>query len=307
MRFVIRFVFLLALCSSCSTYKIAKHVINHKLQRSGLSYKQIDLGKYHLNYWDSEEDKPVLILVHGFGSSTQFQWSNQVEALHKNYRLILPNLIYFGGSSCDSSVTMVNEQVYALQALIEKLGIKKYSLCGVSYGGLVAAELGLRDKGSIQKMILCDAPVKYLDDKDVQLICAKYHEKSVADLLIPDNYKKLKPLMGIAYAHPPNPPLILFRSFYENMYNTQREGKQRLIQGLEIEKADFKARTYGYKFPVLLIWGAEDQLIPVSVGRLLLAHLGANARLEIIPNTAHMPSLENPDAFNAIVLKFLEQ
>lgn len=307
MRVVVRVALLLLFLSSCSTYQIARHMINHKLQRAGLAYKQVDLGVYHLNYWDSEEDKPVLILLHGFGSSTQFQWSNQVAAFHKQYRLILPNLIYFGGSSCDSAVTMVNDQVKAVQALIERLGIKKYSLCGVSYGGLVAAELALHDKGSIQKMILCDAPVKYLDDNDVQLICAKYHEKSVADLLIPNSYKKLKPLMGIAYAHPPNPPVVLFRSFYKNMYNKQREGKQRLIKGLELEKTDFKGRTYQYSFPVLLIWGSDDQLIPVSVGKQLVEHLGKNARLEIIPNTAHMPSLENPEAFNAIVLAFLEQ
>lgn len=307
MNFRILSIAFLFLLTSCSTYKIAKHVTDRKFNKSGLEYKQVELGNYTITYWDSENDKPVLILLHGFGASTQFQWFNQVQALRKDYRLILPNLIYFGGSDSKMPVSSVGEQVQAVQALIDKLQVKRFSLCGVSYGGLVSAELALKNKERVQKMVLCDAPVKFMEQKDLQEVCDKYHVCCVDQLLVPDDYRKLKPLMGIAYAHPPNPPLFMFKSFYNNMYIKQAEGKKRLLNGLESEKDIYASRVYDFTFPVLLIWGAEDKLIPLKVGQELQKHIGGSAKLEVIPNTAHMPSLEDPEVFNKILVGFLKE
>ena len=106
--------------------------IFRQFSKSGLKQKEIELAGYKINYWDSEENKPVLILIHGFGASTEFQWYQQVQELSVNYRLILPNLLYFGKSNSNPKVYAIKNQVEALQLLLDTLHVDKFNACGVS-------------------------------------------------------------------------------------------------------------------------------------------------------------------------------
>ena len=58
--------------------------------------------------------------------------------------------------------------------------------------------------------------------------------------------------------------------------------------------------------PTLLIWGQEDNSVPVSVGEQAQALLGAEVQLRTIHSTGHLPYLEAPDDFNTIVSEFLQ-
>jgi pimeloyl-ACP methyl ester carboxylesterase len=58
--------------------------------------------------------------------------------------------------------------------------------------------------------------------------------------------------------------------------------------------------------PTLLIWGANDNVVPVSSGR-ELAECFPNAELKIIPNCGHLPYEETPEEFNRIVLDYLDK
>ena len=204
--------------SSCSTFKIADRYTSNKLSKNGLHLKELKTENFTISYWDSGGDKPVLLLLHGFGAATQFQWYQQVETLKDSFRLILPNLIYFGESVANPPISSVNDQVKAMQMLIDQLGFNSFSLCGVSYGGLVAAELGLLNQDRVKKLIICDAPVKFMDGNDIELICKKFHVNSLSELLVPDEYKKLKTLLKIAYRKPPAVPVFMFKSVYKNLY-----------------------------------------------------------------------------------------
>jgi len=307
MSFKIACIYSLFFFSSCSTYKIAESYTSNKLHQNKLFLKELKTGNYNITYWDSGSDKPVIILLHGFGASTQFQWYKQVDVLTDSYRVILPNLIYFGGSTVNTPISSVSEQVNAMQTLIDQLGIKTFSLAGVSYGGVIAAELALLNQDRVSKMILCDAPIKFMNEKDIQLVFEKFKVKSFNQLLVPDNYRSLKKLLGIAYLHPPRVPAFMLKSVYKNMYTKQSFGQNSLLNSINTEKDFYTNRVYHYQFPVLLIWGEKDMLIPVKVGQELQEHIGGNARLEIIPQTAHMPNLEAPKAFNKTMIAFLKK
>jgi len=299
-------IMLITLCS-CNTYRIANRYTAKKLHKSGLALNEFHNEKYKISYWDSGGDKPVLILIHGFGASTQFQWFKQVKALKNKYRLILPNLIYFGGSTANPQIFSVAEQVTAMQSLIDNLDVKTYSLCGISYGGLVSAELALLHPEKITKLVLCDAPVKFITMEDLQAACRRFSVNSVNELLIPKDHKQLKPLLRVAYHHPPHVPAFMLKSVYKNMYVPFAKEQNGLLNSLEKQQDIYTAKNYPFPFPVLLIWGANDQLIPVKTGQLLQKHIGNNAKLELIPGTAHMPNLEAPKTFNKVLLDFLSE
>jgi pimeloyl-ACP methyl ester carboxylesterase len=58
--------------------------------------------------------------------------------------------------------------------------------------------------------------------------------------------------------------------------------------------------------PTLVVWGERDQLVPTRLAQTWTDTI-PNARLELIPGSAHVPMVENPSAFVRAVLDFLEE
>jgi pimeloyl-ACP methyl ester carboxylesterase len=58
--------------------------------------------------------------------------------------------------------------------------------------------------------------------------------------------------------------------------------------------------------PTLVVWGERDRLVPTRLAQTWTDSI-PNARLELIPGTAHIPMVENPSAFVQAVLDFLDE
>lgn len=56
--------------------------------------------------------------------------------------------------------------------------------------------------------------------------------------------------------------------------------------------------------PTLDIWGAQDRILPLEHANQAVERL-PNARLHIFDSCGHVPNIEHPDEFNALVLDFL--
>ena len=98
---------------------------------------------------------------------------------------------------------------------------------------------------------------------------------------------------------------FILKDMFDNIYNKQVEDKKGLLRDVELEKEFYSNRNYNFNFPVLLVWGEEDKLIPSRIGKQLNEHIGSNSKLVIIPNAAHMPALEQAKVFNKTILDFL--
>ena len=57
--------------------------------------------------------------------------------------------------------------------------------------------------------------------------------------------------------------------------------------------------------PVLIIWGSQDKILPVSAGRYLHSRL-ANSQLRIFEGAGHVPHWEKPEEFNSAVSQFFD-
>jgi pimeloyl-ACP methyl ester carboxylesterase len=67
---------------------------------------------------------------------------------------------------------------------------------------------------------------------------------------------------------------------------------------------DFRDRLDEVKVPVLLVWGEDDNLVPVGDAD-EFERLIPNARKVILKDTGHVPMLERPSTFNDLVVDFL--
>jgi pimeloyl-ACP methyl ester carboxylesterase len=60
----------------------------------------------------------------------------------------------------------------------------------------------------------------------------------------------------------------------------------------------------GIRAPALVVWGDDDQVVPLSSGRRYVDAL-PNARLEIIPSCGHLVELEQPAALATLIRSFV--
>jgi pimeloyl-ACP methyl ester carboxylesterase len=69
---------------------------------------------------------------------------------------------------------------------------------------------------------------------------------------------------------------------------------------------DFRDRLGEVKVPVLLVWGKDDNLVPVKDAD-EFERLIPDARKVIFEDTGHVPMLERPSTFNDLVVEFLAE
>jgi pimeloyl-ACP methyl ester carboxylesterase len=76
------------------------------------------------------------------------------------------------------------------------------------------------------------------------------------------------------------------------------------VRGQRVSAAD---RLYLLEhLPTMIIWGERDHTIPIEHGRAAHAAI-PNSRFATVPDAAHFPHIENPDAVAALLERFLAE
>lgn len=303
-KLIIQFALLMALFS-CNFYNIAVRHTTKKLESVNMVNNTMTLSNCTVDYWDSESDKPAMVLVHGFGASAEFQWYKQVSLLAKDYRVVMPNLLHFGKTKADTNMNSVADQILMLRELLDSLNVQQISIMGVSYGGLVAAEYARVNTASIDRLILVDALLKFVDDNDAVRVTKDLNVASVQDLLVPEKPVGLKPLYFVSSGKKQILPRFLLKDFHDSMYVETRAGKIGLWNSLYNNSEKYRNLEYDFEFPVHLIWGEKDILIPVEKAYLLKDYFGDNCTIDVIKDGSHMPAVAQTKDFNKILIKYI--
>jgi pimeloyl-ACP methyl ester carboxylesterase len=83
-------------------------------------------------------------------------------------------------------------------------------------------------------------------------------------------------------------------------------GKPGFVPALKgLLEYSYRERLPGIEIPVLIVWGRNDLLVPVSDAVHYQRLIGANARVEVFEDTGHVPMLERPSRFNDLLRGFL--
>lgn len=286
-------------------FKISKKYIESQFQKHGFSNKTIDIDDYQIQYWDNNKNGKTILLLHGFGAQAEFQWYKQIESLSKEFRVIVPNLLYFGDSKPKNKpLYTLNDQAQMVNSLMGFLEIDLFHLAGISYGGLVSMAFYVENKPKVEKVILIDSPVKFFSQDDLNRICKQYKVPSIIDFFAPKNYAVLRKQIAASYYFPLFIPSFITKNLYEKMCLPNIEVWEKLILDL-LENMDFYASNdYRTDCPTLLIWGEKDDIIPLKIGQQLNEYFD-NSTLVVIPRTKHLPNLERAKLVNKAITTFL--
>lgn len=237
-------------------------------------------------------DKPPILLIHGFASST-YTFRRIIPLLQEQYSVIAVDLPGFGKSEKSTSF-IYSFQNYAQLMLecIQRFGYSSIHIVAHSMGGQIALNMALMAPEKINKLVLlCSSGYLkrskklliltsylpcfdklvhyYIGRKDV-----KYHLENVFfdHTLISDEMIK-------EFAKPLNE-----KGFYKSLIRLLRHREGDLLP----------QQLQDIHVPTLLIWGEEDRVVPVEVGRRLVSDL-PDAQLITYEKTGHLITEERPE------------
>jgi len=235
------------------------------------------------------EGPPVLYL-HGAGT---YWWMPVHDRLAARHRVWLPVHPGFGRSDGLAEIETMEDLVFHTVDVMDALGLGRAHVVGLSLGGWLAAELALRHPARVDRLVLVDAAgtrVPGVERPDL-FLCPPARARA---LLFADPASALATTL-LPDAPPPERLEAALRG---------REAAARLLWNPHAQYRKLTGRLHRITAPTLVVWGAQDRLLPLALGEAY--HRGiAGSRLLVLEGCGHLPPLEQPDRFAAAVLDFL--
>jgi len=240
--------------------------------------------------------EPPLVLIHGFGSDHQ-GWSGIAGPLSRLRRTIAFDLPGHGGAMAWTPPPHAAAGARAVIDSLDAMGISRAVFIGHSLGGAVSALVGLKRPDLVERLILL-APGGFGPEMNAGLLrryAGARDEESLRAVLpgffAPDAV--VPPVMARLGAQARATPGVTEALEAVVKLIARDEG-----QGV-LPLADLAAQP----FPVSLVWGDADGVLPVSQAH---AAPPAFAR-HILPGVGHMPHIEAPDLVLRIVAEALRE
>ena len=269
--------------------------------------RQIDVGGCAINYVDiGNGDTTPVICVHGLGGNWQ-NWLETIPRLAQDRRVLALDLPGFGESPMPPEKISISGYGQTVVDFARAVGIEgEVDIIGNSMGGFVAAEIGINSPDFARRIVLCSAAgISITNLKRRPVLTAARITAAVTNLTLArrDAMAKRPGLRHLAMAYVfRHPSLIAADLAYQVL---EGAGKPGFIDGLDaLTDYDFRDRLDDVKVPVLLVWGCEDNLVPVDDAD-EFERLIPDARKVILDDTGHVPMLERPSTFNDLVADFL--
>lgn len=245
----------------------------------------------------------VAVLVHGF-SVPYYIWDSTFVALTAaGYRVVRYDLLGRGFS--DRSDVAYDGETFDAQLgqLLDSLHVNgPVDLFGLSFGGFVTANFTANNPSRVRTLVLVDPtvhPARMSGIERFPVIGRYLFEVAAAPRMAegqPGDFLHPEQFPGWADRYRPQQR---YRGFARALHRSR----------FELASADFEeihTRIAKQGTPVLLVWGKEDQVIPISQAEDVKRRIPA-VEFVAIDSSGHLPHLEQTAVFNAAMFRFLSR
>jgi len=259
--------------------------------------KTVIAGNINTFYLSAGTGEP-LVLLHGADGGAVL-WGPILDLLSKHFHVIAPDVVGYGESDKpDAPYDKVFFSTW-FRSFCDSLNMGKINLLGNSQGGAIAMQFTLDNPDRVKKLILVGSaglgawgisPGAMFKMAAANIFPTKRTVQKIAKYLVhkTDNFPGDD---GIAYL------LEVIRS---------SGGKLPFVNGKGRAVAPFSSdKLRQITNPALIIWGAEDRILPISHGKKGHEKM-PNAKLRIIPDAGHTPFIDLPEEFKDIILHFIK-
>jgi len=241
---------------------------------------------------------PALVFTGSLGTDLTM-WEPQSERLKPRFCTLRYDVRGHGSSTVPPGPYSMDELGSDLVALLDRLGIERASLCGLSIGGMVSMWVAAHAPDRVDRLVLCCTSAQLGPRESWVERAATVRAEGVgaiADAVLGRWFTPrfrdsvhgqpvVERMRGILTATPP-------------------EGYAGCCEA--IAEMDLTPDLPSITAPTLVIAGEEDPSTPPEHGR-RIADLIPGARFEVISPAAHLATIERPDLTTAMILRFLTE
>jgi pimeloyl-ACP methyl ester carboxylesterase len=259
------------------------------LRLRGIESRYTQLGPYRIHYFAGGEGEP-LVLVHGLGSRA-LDFVFLMPGLAKGHRVFALDLLGYGASdrpNVDYSITL---QTGILRQFLDGQGLARVDLAGLSMGGWIALDFAVRSPERVRRLVLLDsAGMKFAPSFDL-------------GLLSPHTMVDMHAMEKLLTPHPERAPEFIMRDFLRQLRDEDWV-ILRTLANMKTGRELMDGKLGGVTMPVLLLWGKQDVLTPLSVADAMRREMPQSV-LVVLDGCGHIAPLECHDRVLREVQRFL--
>jgi len=238
---------------------------------------------------------PWLVLVHALSTDMRL-WDTVIERIGGRFRILTFDLRGHGLSDCPPGPWTIADLADDVLALTAHLKIERFALCGISVGGLIAQDIAIRAPDRLTAVVFSNTAMKIGSEavwtERIEAVAAQGMGALVDGL------------MDLCFSDPFRTDPIRLTPWRTMVSRTPVEGFTNTCAA--IRDADFTASAPSIRVPSLVIGGEEDNGTPPDLSK-AMADAIPNARLEIMPGVAHLPNIQDPDAYAVLLTTFIPE
>jgi len=254
-----------------------------------------------IHYEEHGTGPETIVFAHGLLWSGRM-FDRQVDALKDRYRCITFDFRGQGQSEVTATGYDMDTLAADAAALIESLRCAPCHFVGLSMGGFVGMRLAIHRPELIRSLILMETSADPEPRENVgryrmlNFIARWLGLRLVADQVMPI-------MFGVKFLN--DPTRAQERAIWrERMIANHRIGISRAVQGV-IDRQGVYDQIDRITAPTLIIVGDQDVATPPDKSRRIHARI-RNSTLVVIPGAGHTSTVEEPDAVNAALRRFLD-
>ncbi|EKF73057.1 carboxylic ester hydrolase [Alcanivorax hongdengensis A-11-3] len=270
-------------------------------ERAGLHPETLttdDGIQWHVLVSNAHQQKPAVLLVHGFGADSS-NWVRFANELEGDYYFVIPDLPGHGESTRSLDLDYRSAaQARRLLTLMDKLGIDRFHVAGNSMGGAISLAVEQQASQRVLSMGLIDSAGLTRQTPAFTNLLAT----SDSNPLIPHSPEEFRTTLKWAMEDPPYLP-DFFVEVMGNMKAANAPVAEKIWKDLHDDPGmslEDTGKLEKMKVPTLVLWGRQDRLLDLSNVKAFTAEL-PQARSVVLDGIGHVPMAEAPqktaDAF----------
>jgi 3-oxoadipate enol-lactonase len=247
----------------------------------------------------SRSETPVMFL-HGFPFSHRM-WQHQLNVVGARFRAIAYDIKGHGSSDVADGQYSIEGHVDDLFSVMDHLQIERAVVVGLSMGGYITLRALERNPERFIAAALCNTRSEAdTNEGKVNRAIAAAKVKTSGSPAYADEFVQKVFWEQSLRRKPVEAQMI--RDIISHTPPLSIAGTLLALAG----RTDTTASLETIRVPVLLLVGEYDAITPPACSQSMQGRI-PGSELHVIPDAGHMSPLENPEAFNAKLLPFLER
>lgn len=269
------------------------------------------------------EDKPLMLLVHGF-PEFWYTWRHQLREFKDKYRVVAIDQRGYGDSDKPDGVFSYNLLTLTsdIRQFVQALGYKKCVLVGHDWGGIVAWAFAQTCPDMVERFIVMNAPSPAAFLKRGTSALSQLKKSWYVNFFqipyVPEMYLRLSDLtslssmfrgtvMGVQSGLMTEEDVEAYKfTFQRNGFTKPLNYYRALVRYPEFPFYRLTRPEVKVTCPTLIIWGCKDGALDTELAALSAETVSAEIKIKYIEDSSHWTPMDRPELVNQYMREFLE-